>query len=428
MKKLFALILAVVMIFCVCGCNKSSGNLSSDEVETIVEVIDETQSGVVSGSDSAVTSTGSVNSSTSQNQSTASGNSAVKIDYNTVTEVDICDEVIRSYLEQTSASQQFFWLNSYSGQRYDYQYLELDWDLDYSSVYTVYFSENADFSNAMKVEAQTNILYNTTLVPGKTYYWKVIGTNSSDPLGGGRIKVKDAPTRWIQVDGTGNVRDMGGWTAENGKKVKYGMLYRGQKLDSVTQTGISTIKQLGLKTELDLRYASQKYQATGTGMNYVFLETNQQYDDIFNSDFTARDEVKTNYKKIFELLSDESNYPFYAHCSGGADRTGTYAFILNGVLGVSYEDLTRDFELTSFSSSGKRWRGSGAGNTFGENDTVMQDDDHNYVAWGELYKGMMEYGSRNGCTTLQSSIEHFLVNSVGVPQSQIQSFKNIMLG
>lgn len=420
MKKLFALILAIVMVFCVCGCNNSGNDLSSDEVEIITEVIDNTQSGNVSNTETTSTPSGN---------STPSGTSGIKIDYNTVTEVDICDEVIRSYLDQTTPSQQFYWLNSYSGQQYDYQILELDWELDYSSVYTVYFSENSDFSNAIKYETETTTLYSTTLTPGKTYYWKAVGTKSSDALGGGKIKIKDAPVRWIQVDGTGNVRDMGGWTAEDGKKVKYGMLYRGQKLDSVTQTGISTIKQLGLKTELDLRRASQKYQATGTGMNYVFLETNQQYDDIFNEgSFTACDEFKTNYKKIFELLSDESNYPFYAHCSGGADRTGTYAFFLNGVLGVSYEDLTRDFELTSFSTSGKRWRGSGAGNTFGENDTVMQKDNSNYVAWGELYKGMMEYGSRNGCSTLQSSIEHFLVNSVGVPQSQINSFKNIMLG
>lgn len=160
-------------------------------------------------------------------------------------------------------------------------------------------------------------------------------------------------------------------------------------------------------------------------MNYLFLKTEAQYDRIFD-DYYA-DEVKTNYKKIFELLSDESNYPFYTHCSAGADRTGTFAFLTNGLLGVSYEDLTRDFELTSFSSSGKRWRGAGTGGTFADNDLIMQEDNSNYVAWGKLYKRMMEYGAKNGCSTLPQSIEHYLVNYVGVPKSQIDSFKNIML-
>ena len=172
---------------------------------------------------------------------------------------------------------------------------------------------------------------------------------------------------------------MGGWKTSNGKTVKYGMLYRGQNIDNISDDGIKTIKQLGLKTELDLRYESQKNQKQGTGMNYLFLKTEAQYDRIFD-DYYA-DEVKTNYKKIFELLSDESNYPFYTHCSAGADRTGTFAFLTNGLLGVSYEDLTRDFELTSFSSSGKRWRGAGTGGTFADNDLIMQEDNSNYVAW-----------------------------------------------
>ena len=245
-------------------------------------------------------------------------------------------------------------------------------------------------------------------------------------MGGGRIRVKDAPVRWIKIDGASNVRDMGGWSTASGQKVKYGMLYRGQNIDNISDAGISTIKQLGLKTELDLRYERQKNQKQGTGMNYVFLDTSAQYDRIFDDAYA--NEVKTNYKKIFELLSNESNYPFYAHCSAGADRTGVFAFLTNGVLGVSYEDLTRDFELTSFSSSGKRWRGAGLGGTFSENDDIMQQDQSNYVAWGKLYKGMMEYGRKNGCTTLQSSIEHYLVNYIGVPQSQIDSFKRIMLG
>ena len=218
---------------------------------------------------------------------------------------------------------------------------------------------------------------------------------------------------------------MGGWKTSNGKTVKYGMLYRGQNIDNITDTGIATIKQLGLKTELDLRYEKQKYQKQGTGMNYVFLETSAQYDMIFQEGLS--NEVKTNYRRIFELLSDESNYPFYTHCSAGADRTGVFAFLTNGVLGVSYEDLTRDFELTSFSESGKRWRGKGLGGTFGEGDDVMQEDSSNTVAWGRLYKTMMAYGAENDCTTLQESIEHWLLNYIGVKQSQIDSFKSIML-
>ena len=431
MNKILALALSFVMLFCVCGCSGSTDDVSSGPIveyehqQIIVDQDGNVVSSTVSDSSlqndmSSVTST----PATSDNSSTTSSNDTVSIDYDTVVEVDICDDVVRGYLDATTPERQFSWLNEYSGTRYDHQVLELDWEFDGSTMYTITFSESADFSNPYVLQTSYMTLKNVLLVPGKTYYWKVTGTWSDKLLGGGRIHVKDAPVRWIEMDGVGNVRDMGGWKAEGGKKVKYGMLYRGQKLEGVTEKGIATIKQLGLKTELDIRYANQKFQTPGTGMNYEFIESPGQYDTVMKREPEV---FKASYKRIFELLSDESNYPFYAHCNAGADRTGTYAFIVNGVLGVSYEDLTRDFELTSFSSSGKRWRGVGTGNTFGENDLVMQEDSSNTVAWGRLYKEMMAFGAKNGCTTLQDSIEYWLTSYVGVPQAQIDSFKRIML-
>lgn len=438
MKKILAVFLTVAMVVCVCGCSNNTSNLSSDMVEVEVEEIIMNESGssatnpqssTTSGADKVNQNSqhtqGSAHTQTSeQSSSTTTTTDTTEIDYNKVVEVDICDTYARGYLNANDAHNQYDWLSKYSGTRQDYQNLSVDWVRDGSSNYTVYFSENADFSNSIKIQTSSNNIKTANLIPGKTYYWKVIGMFSDKALEGGRIKVKDAPVRWIGIDGTENVRDMGGWKTESGKTVKYGMLYRGKNIDKVTAAGIKTIKQLGLKTELDLRYSGQKYQLQGTGMNYVFLETSAQYDYIFDEPYS--NEVKTNYKKIFELLSDESNYPFYTHCSAGADRTGTFAFLLNGLLGVSYEDLTRDFELTSFSSSGKRWRGNGTGGTFGDNDLEMTVEG-NYVAWGKLNKRMMEYGSKNGCTTLSQSIEHYLINYVGVPKSQIDSFKNIML-
>ena len=432
MKKVFALVVALAMVLCICGCkNSDTDNLSSDSVEVEYQeiIVDETGSTITQTNDSSTQSDNNSSVVETPSQSTPSSNvtskiPAITIDYNTVVEVDICDDIIRGYLDAKDATNQYFWLSTYSGQKLDHQSLSLDWYRDGSMSYTIYFSENADFSNAMTIITNYSDIEGTTLIPGKTYYWKVIGTLTADALGGGKIKVKDAPVRWIDIDGVGNVRDMGGWKTASGKTVKYGMLYRGRRLEDVSEEGIATIKRLGLKTELDLRYADQKFQTPGTGMNYQFIETPGQYDSVLKNEPVI---FKASYKKIFELLSNESNYPFYAHCNAGADRTGTFAFIVNGLLGVSYEDLTRDFELTSFSPTGKRWRGKGTGGTFAAGDDVMQEDSSNTVAWGRLYKTMMAYGAENGCTTLQSSIEHWLLNYIGVPQAQIDSFKSIML-
>ena len=421
------------MVLSLCSCSGNPDNSSSEEVIVQQVVIDQTSSKEDTTVESIQDSTVSGNNSSTQTPATSSTTSNVespiKKYQNMYVEVDLCDDIIRGYLDSNDTRNQYYWLSTYSygdtnSSTYDHQTIYLDWYSDGSMEYSVHFSEKADFSNEIITKTKYNTLENTILVPGKTYYYKVTGTITSDILGSGQIKVNDAPVRWIDIDGVGNVRDMGGWKAEGGKTVKYGMLYRGRKLESVTAEGLATIKQLGLKTELDIRYANQKYQTPGTGMNYEFIESPGQYDNIMKSEPEI---FKASYRRVFALLSDKSNYPFYAHCNAGADRTGTFAFIVNGLLGVSYEDLTRDFELTSFSPTGKRWRGKGLGGTFGPEDDVMQEDSSNTVAWGRLYKKMMEYGSENGCTTLQDSIEHWLINYIGVKQSQIDSFKSIML-
>ena len=61
-------------------------------------------------------------------------------------------------------------------------------------------------------------------------------------------------------------------------------------------------------------------------------------------------------RKIFELFADETAYPIYMHCQGGGDRTGTLAFLLGAVLGMSYDDLITDYEFSNLSVSGERIR------------------------------------------------------------------------
>ena len=54
--------------------------------------------------------------------------------------------------------------------------------------------------------------------------------------------------------------------------------------------------------------------------------------------------------KIMEFLSDESNYPVFFHCLGGADRTGMIALFLRALVGEDDDAIHTDYELTSLSA------------------------------------------------------------------------------
>lgn len=59
-------------------------------------------------------------------------------------------------------------------------------------------------------------------------------------------------------------------------------------------------------------------------------------------DFITNPTVAAPYLRVF---ANPDNYPIIFHCRGGADRTGSLAFILNALQGVSEADLIKDYEF-----------------------------------------------------------------------------------
>lgn len=439
MKKTITLFLTFAMLLCVCGCSATDSENLSDDVQVEYEeiVVDEngntitSQDSTASSDNQSVDNQSSVSSNNSTDDDDNYNNDEVVIDYDTAVEVDLCDPILRAYLDATIPTAQYTYLSEYSTYVLDYQTLPITWKGDGSQNYTIYISENKDFSNAYVCKIKGKEFKNGICVPGKTYYWKVLGSFNDKALGGGKFYVKDAPARFIKIDGVSNVRDMGGWKTESGKTIKYEKIYRGARLDDITDLGISTIKALGIKTDIDIRSTASwdSYGAVEkTGLKYYFFDTNAHYDYVLGGGDTEK-EIRENYPQIFELLADESNYPIYMHCNFGNDRTGSMAFILNGLLGVNYEDLTRDYEITSYAfSHDNRWRGDGTGGTFGPNDLIQHNISNSNVdgRWGMMNKAFME---SHYCTDgkLSTSIQNFLLDR-GVKQEHIDAYKKIMLG
>lgn len=333
----------------------------------------------------------------------------------------------------------------------------ISWSDTGAESYDVLFSTSDTMENPFIVETTETELCTDDCVflePGVTYYWKVIGNNQEGRGSFSETRsftVKDETVRIIHVDGVENVRDIGGWeTADGTGRVKYGMIYRGGRLNKdqsvnktyITEQGIYTMRdELGIRSEIDLRGSAdsdgQVECAFGNELNYnmwsiaSYGQVIPGYSKIFNGINSKYDKNSAaSIKLIFEFLADESNYPMYIHCNYGADRTGTIIFLINGLLGVGYEDLVKDFELTSLSASERRWRSDilydSASETYSfTEDGVMQANENNVVTFGDFYKVLMEkYGQG---TDLQGAVEKYLTTACGVKQETISSVKNILL-
>ena len=303
--------------------------------------------------------------------------------------------------------------------------------------YKVLVSRDQNFADAKELVAENNSARINNLFVNTEYYWKVVAGNEESEVG--TFTTGDYP-RWItarsltgEEDGRGiyNVRDLGGYMTSSGKRVKQGLVFRGGEITTMTSSGhYNTITQVAKKAfredmgmvggvELDLRGNSDigdNYKACGFAedgdIEYV-MHAIKSYEQTFTN---TRSEVAP----IFELLKNANNKHVYFHCFGGADRTGTIGFLLNGLLGVSYEDLVIDFELTSYSSI--------------NNEHIRNHLDghqHQYDRWPALIN-QLKTDTTGGYAydanaSLEDNIEEFLLKACSVPQATIDTVRSIML-
>lgn len=208
--------------------------------------------------------------------------------------------------------------------------------------------------------------------------------------------------RILSIDGIVNVRDIGGWETTDGKTIRQGRLYRGSELDDakgngyeLTQTGLQDmLTVLGIRMDMDLRTPAvvDGHRALGENVAQKVYSA-PQYEGIFT------DAGKDAMKEVFTDLSNLDNYPVYLHCTHGMDRTGTVCYLLEAVLGVSEEDLIREYELSAL--------------YYTVTDRTLLEP---------MIQGLKEYGGE----TLQQNAENYLL-SIGITADQIAALRSIYL-
>lgn len=159
--------------------------------------------------------------------------------------------------------------------------------------------------------------------------------------------------RMIYAPSVYNVRDLGGWACDSGQ-IKYGKLFRGSEFtggntNDITAEDIARLRDwCGIKVDLDLRNNSESSSATssplGTGVEY-FRYSIYAYAQTFSS----ANRITACVSALLKIMeSVNAGKPVYFHCVSGADRTGTIAYILLSLLGVSQSDKDKEYELTAF--------------------------------------------------------------------------------
>ena len=174
--------------------------------------------------------------------------------------------------------------------------------------------------------------------------------------------------RLLPMDGAHNTRELGGYKTTDGKFVKWGMLYRSDKLSDISDTDQAYLQDLGIKKIIDFRSKEEKEEDPDIipkGIDYIEMpisvdgamrskieavlkgETNK---DVKSFLIDANKEFVSNYTDVYEnflrnLIDDDG--PALFHCTAGKDRAGFAAAITLIALGVSKEDVINDYMKTN---------------------------------------------------------------------------------
>lgn len=159
------------------------------------------------------------------------------------------------------------------------------------------------------------------------------------------------------------------------------------------------VNDLGWKSDIDLRSDPECFGMTGSpaGKSVEWFHYSSSGYAGMQSDFG-----KEAFSKVFRVFLDEKNYPIDFHCIAGQDRTGAVAFILNGLLGVSEDELYIDWEVTGF------WN----------KDVNFNHKDR----FDHLVKVFNAYPGK----TLNGKIENYVL-ALGFTKDDIAKFRTIML-
>ncbi|MCF8534481.1 MAG: tyrosine-protein phosphatase [Reyranella sp.] len=181
----------------------------------------------------------------------------------------------------------------------------------------------------------------------------------------------DSTPTVIALDGAHNFREVGGYPAREGLRLRRGLLWRSAGLDRLSSRDCSTVQALGIQTIADLRGERERERfptvvalastvRTLSGPGGPSAAAWSTPDIKAWSDMTAmelREEIARLYTGIAEAHADqfaclfaaiaEGCLPVLIHCTAGKDRTGLAVALLLELLGVPREWVLWDYEQTN---------------------------------------------------------------------------------
>lgn len=180
---------------------------------------------------------------------------------------------------------------------------------------------------------------------------------------------EDVATRLIPLEGGINFRDMGGYATEDGRRLKWGHLYRSGSMARLTRADYDHLEGLGIRAVVDLRSSREQRSDPNVWCEHAGITYwKRDHDEVFGhlhemvrkgigSAEDAHEVMRGGFRLLpfqqapaFATLIEfiaAGEVPIAFNCTAGKDRTGGAAALVLALLGVPRETIAADFLLTN---------------------------------------------------------------------------------
>lgn len=185
-------------------------------------------------------------------------------------------------------------------------------------------------------------------------------------------EVMRVATRLLPLEGGRNFRDIGGYRSRDGRRVKWGKVYRSGVMNRLSERDISYLDPLEIATIIDFRSSEERdseptlWESRGAEIfsrDYASVNAEEGTQSLFSAllsgDATPESmtramadsyyqmaiDQRDSYRVLFDRLIHYDS-PLLFNCSAGKDRTGIAAALILEALDVPRETLVDDYALS----------------------------------------------------------------------------------
>lgn len=181
------------------------------------------------------------------------------------------------------------------------------------------------------------------------------GSDERSPATGAPASLPSSP-RHLPLDGTRNVRDIGGYPTADGRQTRWRTLLRSDELTQLPRHAADELREIGIRAVIDLRWPDELERspnvfAADPAVSYrpiaLLVDDPTPHSGLAGMYRHVLDERLPQLVEVARVLLEPDGLPAVIGCAAGKDRTGITIAVLLSLAGVADETIIEDYALSA---------------------------------------------------------------------------------